>query len=504
MSPSGITKTPFLFPFCLLAGLLLVSCSAFSHKAPILGSTASPSPSGLGQINDSQITLAVWTELMNDEAVAGHLINVETEQGIVTLTGLVDNLLAKARATKIAESIKGVRAVINRITVETVVRPDHEISKDVKQALLLDPATDSYEVNVTVRNGVVTLMGWVQSWQEKQLCNEVARGVRGVRAVRDLIQVYLRGNRLDREIQADIKRRLKSDVWVDASLIDVNVTNGKAILSGMVRTASEKRRASEAAWVAGVSSVDDSALAVYWLLSERSTVHKAYGVTVSSDRELARAVRDAFLYDPRICSADPQVEVVAGIVTLTGMVNNLKAKKAAEQDARNTVGVRRVKNHLRVRPQRWVPDDELRQDVLRALRRDVFLGRNNFITVSVKNATVYLYGMVHSNYEKSRAEDITSRVKGVVAVQNGLGVYSVWTKKSDWEILQDIEDQFRWDPLVNDEAIEVTVTDGEATLTGSVDTWTERQLAIENAYEGGAKQVHDCLTVREHSFREPS
>lgn len=490
----------FLFPFCLLTGLLLISCSTLGPEATPSGSTALPPPSGSGQINDSQITLAVWMEIMNDKAVAGHLMNVQTERGIVTLTGSVDNLLAKARASEIVESIKGVRAVINRITVETVVRPDREISKDVKEALLLDPATDSYEIDVVVSHGVVTLTGWVQSWQEKQLCSEVAKSVKSVRAVRDLILVYLRGDRLDREIQADIERRLQSDVWVDASFIDVNVTHGRVTLTGMVRSAWEKTHAYQAAWVAGVSSVDDSPLAIDWLLGEGTTEQKAYGLIVPSDRDLASAVKDAFLYDPRVYSANLQVEADAGTVTLTGVVDNLKAKKAAEQDAKNAVGVLQVKNHLRVRPQRLVSDDKLQENVLHALKRDAFLGRNNTITASVKNARVHLYGTVHSNYEKNRAEDVTSRVKGVTAVKNGLGVYSVWTKKTDWEILQDIADQLQWDPLVNDKAIEVTVIDGVATLTGAVDARTERDLAIKNAYEGGARHVNDRLTIKKYSF----
>jgi osmotically-inducible protein OsmY len=287
---------------------------------------------------------------------------------------------------------------------------------------------------------------------------------------------------------------------VDASFIDVNVTNGRVILTGMVRSAWQKKHAYQAGWVAGVSSVDDSAITVDWLIGEQTTEQKAYGVIIPSNIELARAVKDAFLYDPRVYAANIQVEADAGTITLTGVVDNLKAKKAAEQDAKNAVGVLQVKNHLRVRPKRLVPGDEIQKNVLGALKRDVFLGRNNTITVSVNNARVHLYGTVHSNYEKARAEDVTSRVKGVIAVKNGLGVHSVWIKKTDWEILQDIADQLRWDPLVNDKAIEVTVTDGVATLTGAVDAWTERDVAIRNAYEGGARQVNDRLTIKKHAF----
>ena len=70
-------------------------------------------------------------------------VDVSTSQGIVTLSGSVDNPLAKERAVKIAKSIRGVLGVIDQIIVTPVSRSDEDIRKDIQAALQEDPATES-------------------------------------------------------------------------------------------------------------------------------------------------------------------------------------------------------------------------------------------------------------------------------------------------------------------------------------------------------------------------
>ena len=84
------------------------------------------SPLQARKIEDKNITLAVERKLLADASVPSHYIDVKTDNGIVTLLGTVDNILAKDRATKIAESIKGVRSVVNTITVKPMLRPDNK------------------------------------------------------------------------------------------------------------------------------------------------------------------------------------------------------------------------------------------------------------------------------------------------------------------------------------------------------------------------------------------
>ncbi len=69
-------------------------------------------------------------------------------------------------------------------------------------------------------------------------------------------------------------------------------------------------------------------------------------------------------------------------------------------------------------------------------------------------------------------------------------------EKSDREIKQDIENELRQSPFVDSEKVAVTVKSGVATLTGTVDGWTEYADAEANAYQGGAKKVQNYLKLR--------
>jgi osmotically-inducible protein OsmY len=432
--------------------------------------------------------------------VPAHLIDVQTKDGIVTLSGPVENLLARERATDIVATIKGVRSVINLIDVLWIVRTDDQIRADVELALMDDPATDLFEIDVGVRNGTVILTGKVDSWQEKQLCILTGKGVIGVKEVKSDIKVSQKFKRPDDEIKTEIERRMVYDVWIDGALIDVKVHRGGVILSGAVGSLAEKTRAFRNAWVAGVISVEDKDLRIDWFMRDKmrgSTEYKS-----KSDAEIKQAIKEAFLYDPRISRYKLTISVENGIVTLSGQVHNLKAKKVAEQDARNTAGVWLVKNHLKVGPDigpSTLPKPNVNAELAKKIR--LALVRNQYthqheISVTVNNYLVMLDGIVNSNLEKEKAEEVASVVKGVAAVTNNLRVNRNWTPKDDWEIKKDIEDELWWSPFVDEEGISVAVTDGLATLAGVVDTLRERRVATENAYEGGAKQVRNLLKVR--------
>lgn len=471
-------------------GMAAAACLVLSLA---LGPTHATAQNERGTISDDQITRAVETDLIISDYVPAHLIDVETIKGVVSLKGSVDNLLAKDRARALAEATKGVRSVINQIEVAASDREDAEIRTDVAQALLRDPATDSYEVNVKVKDGSVTLTGEVESWQEHKLCTKVAKGVKGVTEVNNLIRFAPRADRPDTEIRADVKARLAMDALVNDALIDVEVDSGKVALSGAVGSAAEKQQALSDGWVTGVKSVDVDDLDVKWWARDKMR-RKSASVSVT-DAEIAEAIEDAFLYDPRVKSFNVEPEVDGGRVTLTGSVDNLRAKIAAKEDAQNTLGVWDVKNHIRVRLDNRLDDSELAQKVRAELLLDPYVDRFG-ITVMAINGKVYLYGRVDTPLERSRATVVASRVKGVVDVDNNITTTDEWEWKSDFSIKTDIESQLYWSPYVSEEDISVSVEDGTATLRGTVDDWFEWRKVRENARQAGADAVHMKVSVR--------
>lgn len=70
-------------------------------------------------IDDSVVTANVKAALLADKEAPGMSIQVETFKGRVQLSGFVNNDAQAKRAAKIAGSIKGVKSVINNITVKT-------------------------------------------------------------------------------------------------------------------------------------------------------------------------------------------------------------------------------------------------------------------------------------------------------------------------------------------------------------------------------------------------
>ncbi len=444
-------------------------------------------------ITDKDITLIIEEELAQDEGISAHLVDVDTQNGIVVLTGTVDNILAMDRALEVIEHIRGVRAVVNQLKVKPVVRSSQEIQQDVLKALMLDASTRQYKVNVRVKEGVVTLTGSVSSWDRKQLVDWVARGIKGVRAVQNDIQIEYIATRSDDEIHKDIERRLERDARIDEAEIKVGVNLGVATLQGAVPSTVEKRWAIYDAWVDGVTAVLADQLTIpHFQPEQKRWKGKQFA---PSDEALQQAIRDAFRYDPRIHTL-PQVEVRQGLVVLTGVVNSLLAKKAATLDARNTVGVWRIKNFLKVRPEHRPDDIELANNVRLILLGHPDIDRHQII-VSCHNGKIRLYGQVDSNYEKNQAEEVASRMQGVIEVENHLRVDQTIRWRSDREIQQDIETRYQWDTAVSEDQIAVTVKEGIATVTGTASSWYEHHKMLDNALKAGAKNVISQVQIRQ-------
>jgi len=452
-----------------------------------------PSNAPQQELKDEDVTQAVETELLLDEGVPAQRINAVTLNGVVTLSGSVSNLLAKDRAAELARSIKGVRAVVNQIEVEPAFRSDEILKREVEKALASNPATESFDLKVEVNDGVVTLTGSVESWAEQQLAVQTAKGVREVRSVNHDIKLDFASERTDSQLAKDIRARLESNVWVNDALINVKVVEGKAVLTGAVGSAAEKERARLDAWVAGIGKVDTSGLEVKWWARDEMRRDKRYaGVT---DAEIEEGTLEAFRHDARIGEHNIQVESEAGTVTLRGSVTDLQAKRAAEQDARNTIGVWRVKNLVRVRPPETLSDNKIEESIRAAFDRDPYLNLAD-LEVAVLNGRAILTGSVFSSFTRRRAEEVAAAVTGVAAVENNVTHVQPERQASDWEVKQDIEDKLYWSPFVDEEDVTVTVEDGVVTLTGEADTSDERRIAEEKAREGGAASVRNRLKVK--------
>lgn len=376
--------------------------------------------------SDETIANTIKTQLVSAADVRADSITVDVKQGVATISGTTSNLLAKRRATEIARSTLGVLSVVNNLRI-TTERSDEALQQDLYAALRSDPATENWEVNVTVNNGLVRLSGSVDSWQEKNLTETVIAGVKGVENIENMIQVTPAVGRSAGDIKAEIKSNLMYDSQIRDNRINVEVDSSTVSLSGTVGSVAEKQRAIENCYVTGVNDVNAEALEVKPEIGNQLLVNEQTKNTTPS--EIENAINRSYSYDPRVPADSISVSFEDSTATLTGSVVNLNAKLAAVDNALNTVGVNEVVNNIEVQKkvvvEPGVPttDEGIKSRIVESINRDPYVEEAR-LKVMVNDGIVTLEGDVNSEFEKEQIHDITQRVKGVLAINNNLTVDS--------------------------------------------------------------------------------
>jgi osmotically-inducible protein OsmY len=94
-------------------------------------------------------------------------IYVTCNEGTMAFYGYVKSEEAKQQLAQVAKQIEGLQEVENNLTVQESweKKADSELQSDVESQLWWSPFIDSNQIDVTVRNGVVTLSGRVQDWE---------------------------------------------------------------------------------------------------------------------------------------------------------------------------------------------------------------------------------------------------------------------------------------------------------------------------------------------------
>ncbi|WP_168194244.1 BON domain-containing protein [Thermodesulfobacterium sp. TA1] len=109
-----------LFLAVLGLGFNLVGCGwVLVGGGAAVGYKAATDPRSIGtQIDDAKITSQVKLKLIEDKDIKALSIDVDTVNGVVTLTGIVENEYQKAKAVEIAKSVPGVKAIINNLQIK--------------------------------------------------------------------------------------------------------------------------------------------------------------------------------------------------------------------------------------------------------------------------------------------------------------------------------------------------------------------------------------------------
>lgn len=174
--------------------------------------------------------------------------------GVPHIAGTVGSLRDKRRAEEIASAICGVR-LVNRLRVAPqVIRGDELIARDVRERLTYLSGLEAQPVKVSSRNGVVRLSGEVDSWTARQTAENVARLVRGVVNVVNLVKI--RGGKQPSPgyIEKEVKKALHR--FLDLDDVSVKFTAGVLQLTGPVPSLYHRRAAEDLVrWFAPVREV---------------------------------------------------------------------------------------------------------------------------------------------------------------------------------------------------------------------------------------------------------
>jgi osmotically-inducible protein OsmY len=125
----------------------------------------------------------------------------------------------------------------------TLIRTDEEIQRDVLDELKWDARLQPNEIGVAVKDGVVSLTGWVDSYLKKWTAEDVAQRVSGVKAVANDIEVKLATERTDADIAAAAVHALEWDALIPADKVKVTVSKGWVTLRGEVEWQYQKEDA---------------------------------------------------------------------------------------------------------------------------------------------------------------------------------------------------------------------------------------------------------------------
>jgi osmotically-inducible protein OsmY len=221
------------------------------------------------------------------------------------------------------------------MAIATETFTDEQIQREVLAEMKFEPRVQPNEIGVAVKNGVVTLTGFVDSYTKKWAAEDAAHRVRGVKAVANDIEVRLSSlfERTDTDIAAAAVRALEWDAFVPTDKLDVTVSKGWVTLKGEVEWNYQKDDAERVVRrLAGVKGVSN-------LITVKPRLKPS---------ELKEKIEHALVRSAETDAKRITVEVDGSKVILKGTVRAYAEKQEAERVAWSAPGVTSVENRITI------------------------------------------------------------------------------------------------------------------------------------------------------------
>ena len=212
---------------------------------------------------DRLLQEAVLAEFAWEPRVTAAHIGVTAKNGIVTLTGHVENFPEKRAAEHAAARVKGVKAVIEQLKVELhphMRRNDEDIARAALTRLDWEVSVPRDIVKIKVENGWVTLTGEVDWHYQKDAAERHIHGLYGVVGVLNEMTIKPRADATNIGHKIDLALHRS---WFDPKTITVTTQGGKVTLTGSVETPGDRYVAGATAWGAvGATQVENDLIIV--------------------------------------------------------------------------------------------------------------------------------------------------------------------------------------------------------------------------------------------------
>ena len=215
------------------------------------------------------------------------------------------------------------------------MKSDEDVRNDVESEVRWDPDVDATDVVVTVRDGVVTLAGFVRSFSEKWEAESAAKRVAGVRGVTNGLETRLPaiGERPDPEIARDAVNALLHELPDFAEDIQVVVSDGLLTLEGEVGSRQNRQ---------------DAAQAVRRVRDVKGVLNTIKARSMVAPEDIHLKIAEALKRSALLNSANIAVEATGNEVVLKGTVRSWAERNEADEAAWRAPGVTKVDNRITV------------------------------------------------------------------------------------------------------------------------------------------------------------
>ena len=215
---------------------------------------------------------------------------------------------------------------------------------------------------------------------------------------------------------------------------------------------------------------------------------------MSKDSELQKLVLSELAWEPSVTAGHIGVTAKDGVVTLSGHVETYVQKYAAEKAVRRVKGVKAVAEELEVRLPSSVKhaDDDIAAAAAQHIAWDVSVPRDS-VMAKVEKGWVTLTGKVDWHYQQEAAANDVRGLHGVIGVSNDI---TLKPRVNVANLSDDIMTAMGRSWFYDKETVHVRADGGKVTLTGSVPSWHDRQLATTTAWSAaGTTAVENDLMI---------